>query len=274
MRGRAWPPLRLFGADARAVLGLSTWVVPVVLLRSRAGCCRWRAASRAGMARRDARRPDEALAPRCDRATAGCRKRRPDHAATRTSRAGARAKALQQVLRRDRDHPRRRPRPDARRTPRADRAERRRQVDAVPPDLRPASRRPPARSCFDGRPIAGWPPQHINRLGLARSFQITNIFPRLTVFENLRIGVMAPARHRFTLFWRVGRQCGASRGGRALLERVRLRRRRDTLAGEMAYSEQRSLEIGDDARLRPEGDPARRTDGRHVARGDRTTPWS
>ena len=47
---------------------------------------------------------------------------------------------------------------------------------------------------FDGQRITGWTPQRINRLGLARSFQITNIFPKLTVFENIRLAVMRHGR--------------------------------------------------------------------------------
>ena len=54
---------------------------------------------------------------------------------------------------------------------------------------------------LDGKPIAGLPPQTINRLGLARSFQITKTFPRLSVFENVRMGVLSAMGHR-TVLWR------------------------------------------------------------------------
>ena len=85
------------------------------------------------------------------------------------------------------------------RAPRADRAQRRRQVDAVQSHLGPLTRRPPARSCSTER-IAGFAPHIINRLGLSRSFQITNVFPRMSVAENLRISIMGRHGHRFTLF--------------------------------------------------------------------------
>jgi branched-chain amino acid transport system ATP-binding protein len=96
---------------------------------------------------------------------------------------------------------------------------------------------------FDGRQIGGKDPQDINHLGLARSFQITNIFPRLTVFENLRLAVMRPHRLQYT-FWKfIDRDVGIRDETERLLELVRLQRRTATLAGEMSYSEQRSLEI-------------------------------
>ena len=55
---------------------------------------------------------------------------------------------------------------------------------------------------FDGRQIAGWQPEAINRLGISRSFQITNIFPHLTTFENLRLAVMRAHGLQYT-FWRL-----------------------------------------------------------------------
>jgi len=96
---------------------------------------------------------------------------------------------------------------------------------------------------FDGHPIAGKTPQAVNHLGLSRSFQITNIFPKLTVFENLRLAVMRPRGLQYT-FWKfIDRDAETRRQVERLLELVRLQKRAYTLAGEMAYSEQRSLEI-------------------------------
>ena len=96
---------------------------------------------------------------------------------------------------------------------------------------------------FGGQRITGWTPQRINRLGLARSFQITNIFPKLTVFENIRLAVMRHHERQYT-FWRVIDRLAGLRGAtEALLEKVRLQAQAGTLAGEMSYSEQRSLEL-------------------------------
>ncbi|HYG43010.1 MAG TPA: ABC transporter ATP-binding protein [Bordetella sp.] len=96
---------------------------------------------------------------------------------------------------------------------------------------------------FQGREIGGRSPQAINRRGLARSFQITNIFPRLSTFENVRLAVMRAYGLQY-VFWRF---IDSDRRIRAeterLLDLVRLAPRASAIAGEMAYSEQRSLEI-------------------------------
>jgi len=96
---------------------------------------------------------------------------------------------------------------------------------------------------FAGRQIGGRQPQAINHLGISRSFQITNIFPRLTTFENLRLAVMRAHGLQYT-FWRLidGNRRVREQTER-LLEMVRLQTRADSIAGEMSYSEQRSLEI-------------------------------
>jgi branched-chain amino acid transport system ATP-binding protein len=80
------------------------------------------------------------------------------------------------------------------------RPQRRRQVDAVQPDQRPLRPRPVA-SAAQGQRINGMKPFEINRLGLSRSFQITNIFPKLSVFENLRCAVLWSLGYKYT-FWR------------------------------------------------------------------------
>jgi branched-chain amino acid transport system ATP-binding protein len=97
---------------------------------------------------------------------------------------------------------------------------------------------------LNGREIAGRPPHQINRMGLSRSFQITNIYHRMSVFENLRIGVMARHGIRFALFRLASRMHEVNRETEGVLERVRLTGQRDRPAGELTYSEQRALEIG------------------------------
>ncbi len=81
-------------------------------------------------------------------------------------------------------------------------------------------------------------------MGLSRSFQITNIYHRMTVFENLRIGTMARHGIRFSLLRPVSSLTRINSETDALLERIRLTGRRDVPAGELTYSEQRALEIG------------------------------
>jgi branched-chain amino acid transport system ATP-binding protein len=96
---------------------------------------------------------------------------------------------------------------------------------------------------FDGRRIDGLAPERINRLGLARSFQITNIFPGLTVFENIRLAVMQRHRKQYTFWRRLDRMASLREEAGRLLERVRLQRHATEIAGEMTYSGQRSLEL-------------------------------
>jgi branched-chain amino acid transport system ATP-binding protein len=97
---------------------------------------------------------------------------------------------------------------------------------------------------LDGLTISGKAPHQINRLGLARSFQITNIFPRLSVFENVRIGILARHGVRYGLNRRASAMRQVTDETIALVEKVRLGRRVNTAAGDLAYSEQRALEIG------------------------------
>jgi len=95
-----------------------------------------------------------------------------------------------------------------------------------------------------GEDITGLAPYQVNRRGLARSFQVTNIFPRLTVFENIRCGVLWSLGYRYA-FWRlVERARDARERAEAILEQINLAARRDTPAGVLSYAEQRALEIG------------------------------
>jgi branched-chain amino acid transport system ATP-binding protein len=96
----------------------------------------------------------------------------------------------------------------------------------------------------NGQSTAGLAPQEINRLGLSRSFQITSIFPRMTVFENLRCGLLWSHGYRYS-FWRLlGQQKALNHAAEQLLERLKLADRRNLQAGLLSYAEQRALEIG------------------------------
>ncbi|MBN8939596.1 MAG: ABC transporter ATP-binding protein [Rhizobiales bacterium] len=97
---------------------------------------------------------------------------------------------------------------------------------------------------LNGVSIAGLAPHLITRRGLSRSFQITTIFPRLSVYENLRIAAMAKHGRRFALFSLAARATAVNRDTDELLELVRLTHARDKFAGDLTYSEQRALEIG------------------------------
>jgi len=97
---------------------------------------------------------------------------------------------------------------------------------------------------LNGAAIAGFAPHIINRLGLSRSFQITNVFPRMSVAENLRISIMGRHGHRLTLFRPIRSLADVNDEVEEYLQKLRLVRRRDNLAGDLAYSEQRILEMG------------------------------
>ena len=97
---------------------------------------------------------------------------------------------------------------------------------------------------LNGKRIDGLTPFEINRLGLARSFQITNIFGRLSVFENLRCGVLWSLGYKYA-FWKfLADLKDANERAEALLHMIKLDRKRDTLAMNLTYAEQRALEIG------------------------------
>ena len=95
-----------------------------------------------------------------------------------------------------------------------------------------------------GEDITGLPPYMINRRGLSRSFQVTNIFPRLSVFENIRCAVLWSLGYRYA-FWRlVERARDVRERTELILEQIKLVTRRDVPAGVLTYAEQRALEIG------------------------------
>ena len=97
---------------------------------------------------------------------------------------------------------------------------------------------------LDGRRIDGLEPFEIYRRGLARSFQITNIFPKLSVYENLRCATLWSLGYGYA-FWRsIDRLRDARERTEWLMEQIGLTARRDVQAGVLSYAEQRSLEIG------------------------------
>ncbi|HTJ05995.1 MAG TPA: ABC transporter ATP-binding protein [Caldimonas sp.] len=97
---------------------------------------------------------------------------------------------------------------------------------------------------LNGERVDGMLPYEINRRGLSRSFQITNIFGRLSVFENLRCGLLWSMGYRYA-FWKfLASLTDANERAEQLMRMIRLERKRDTLAMNLTYAEQRALEIG------------------------------
>ena len=100
------------------------------------------------------------------------------------------------------------------------------------------------RIVLNGTDITGCKPYQVNRLGLSRSFQITNLFHRLTVFENLRCAVLWSLGYRYSFWHRLNGLKDVEGRAEEILARIGLKRRRKTLAGLLTYAEQRALEIG------------------------------
>jgi branched-chain amino acid transport system ATP-binding protein len=97
---------------------------------------------------------------------------------------------------------------------------------------------------LNGRKIDGLKPYEINRLGLARSFQVSNLFNNLSVFENLRCAVLWSLGYRYA-FWKfLSKLHDANERAEQVLAMIRLDRRRDVQAVNLTYAEQRALEIG------------------------------
>jgi branched-chain amino acid transport system ATP-binding protein len=97
---------------------------------------------------------------------------------------------------------------------------------------------------LNGEDITGLRPYEINRKGLSRSFQVTNIFHRLTVFENVRCAVLWSLGYKYSFWHRLNGLRDAQERADDVIERIGLTRRRDTPAGVLTYAEQRALEIG------------------------------
>lgn len=95
-----------------------------------------------------------------------------------------------------------------------------------------------------GQRIDGLSPFRISRLGLGRSFQVSQVFPSLSVADNLRCGVLWRLGYRYRFWARLRAGSDVDAEVDALLARVRLQGRRDTPARQLSYAEQRALELG------------------------------
>ncbi len=95
-----------------------------------------------------------------------------------------------------------------------------------------------------GERIDGLPPHQINRRGLARSFQVSNLFGSLSVFENIRCAVLWSLGYRY-VFWKfLSRLHDAHARAEDVMAMIHLDRKRDVIAASLSYAEQRALEIG------------------------------
>ena len=97
---------------------------------------------------------------------------------------------------------------------------------------------------LNGERIDQLRPYEISRKGLARSFQVSNLFTRLSVFENLRCAVLWSLGYRYSFLRFLSKLHDANARADELMEMVNLQHKRDTLAMNLTYAEQRALEVG------------------------------
>ena len=95
-----------------------------------------------------------------------------------------------------------------------------------------------------GKEIANLPPYEISKLGLARSFQITSIFPDLTVYENVRIAVQSRLKASYNFLLASKRLRGVNEKTKEILSKVGLLDVADLVASNLSYGLQRGLDIG------------------------------
>ena len=97
---------------------------------------------------------------------------------------------------------------------------------------------------FKDKEIQNKKPYEISRLGLARSFQVTNIFARLNVFENVRCSLLWSSGYKYSFWHLLGRQKELNEKTLEVLEQIGLQDKKLIPAGELAYAHQRALELG------------------------------
>jgi branched-chain amino acid transport system ATP-binding protein len=97
---------------------------------------------------------------------------------------------------------------------------------------------------LNGEDVTGLAPYEINRRGLSRSFQVTNIFPRLSVWENVRCAVLWSMGYRYSFWHGIDGLADVRARTEQILEEINLADRRHMQAGVLAYADQRALEIG------------------------------
>jgi branched-chain amino acid transport system ATP-binding protein len=95
-----------------------------------------------------------------------------------------------------------------------------------------------------GEVISGLPPYQINRRGLSRSFQVTNVFANMSVWENLRCAVLWSMGQRYAFWKNIDNLPEVRERTAEILADIGLTARRDVPAGLLTYAEQRALEIG------------------------------
>lgn len=97
---------------------------------------------------------------------------------------------------------------------------------------------------FDGKDITNLAPHKVLRKGLARSFQILNIFPEMTVYQNIRNAILSKQGIRLNAIFRLEKLESINEETTNVLETLGLIEQRYAIAGELSYGQQRNLELG------------------------------
>jgi branched-chain amino acid transport system ATP-binding protein len=97
---------------------------------------------------------------------------------------------------------------------------------------------------FNGKDITGLPPFQIARLKLSRIFQITNLFPELTVYENIKVSVLAKRKETSKIFTFSKNRSPADEETERILEIIGLTDKKDSLCGSLSHGDQRLVEVG------------------------------
>lgn len=97
---------------------------------------------------------------------------------------------------------------------------------------------------FKQNEIQNKTPYEVSRLGLARSFQVTNIFARMNVFENVRCALLWSSGYRYSFWHLLGSQGEINDRAMEVLDQIGLKNKALFPAGELAYAQQRALELG------------------------------
>lgn len=97
---------------------------------------------------------------------------------------------------------------------------------------------------FNGAEITHVPPHRISKMGIARSFQITSIFPDLTVYENIRIAIQSRTRSNYSFLMNFKNMQGVEAKVGQLLEELGLSQKADKIAKNLSYGERRAIDIG------------------------------
>jgi branched-chain amino acid transport system ATP-binding protein len=105
---------------------------------------------------------------------------------------------------------------------------------------------------FDGKEITGLPPHEISRRGVSRSFQITSIFPELSVSENLRIALQSRTTMSYRFLKKLTDGDGLQEKSRVILAQIGLLEKADLPAKHLSHGEKRVLDIGIGLATNPE----------------------